>query len=188
MSKQSWPRCPHPKRDGTVCGSASRPSADNVTIAAEDGFCVPHAPIQAAEIEDVHTVDIVSAEIATDSPQVASLREGLRGTLSTEAMVELMNSTLFEALQASKDQFTTCPHCSKRHPVSLPDLGVRATAVKNILELLEGRMREERSDEEQRTDREVKLMHADNQSLTNDELAEKILLLERELTQENAEE
>lgn len=42
-------------------------------------------------------------------------------------------------------------------------------------------MREERDDEAQRTDRQVQLIRADTRSPTNEELAEKILVLEHQL-------
>jgi hypothetical protein len=188
MSKRSdWPRCPHLKRDGAPCGSATRPSDDNVHVPAEDRFCKPHAPkVEPVELEPTaKTEEEPALDVpAPDAQRVDSLRAALRGSVSTDQMADLMGDTLLKALEATRETWSTCPHCHKRHPVALPDLGTRAQAVRSVIELIEGRAKEEGSRQQDELDREVSSLLRNREQLSDVELGELIVRLERELAEE----
>jgi hypothetical protein len=187
MSKRGvdWPRCPHPKRDGTPCGSATR--TENGAPAA-DGFCSPHAPKALVETRTPPAQDVDHAvepeSMPGSSVAVESLRDALRDAVSTEEIAGLMQRVLLQALEASKESFTTCPSCHKRHPVTLPDLGVRAQAVRSLIESLEGRMKEQTDADERKLDRQAELLKKQTRELTDDELARLIVQLEAELAED----
>jgi hypothetical protein len=180
VSKRSdWPRCRRPKRDGTPCGSA--------VITGPDGkpaeTCAPHAP----KLEEVPAEEIAADAEPTPEPTAAptstaveSLRDALRDAVSTEEVAALMQRVLMDALEASKETWATCPHCHKRHPVNLPDLGVRAQAVRSLIESLEGRLREQTDAEQRQLDRKAELLTKQRSEMTDAELARRIVQLKEE--------
>ncbi len=174
--RTDWPRCQHPRKDGTPCNSATRPV---LREPAEDGFCAPHAPRieePAQPIQDVPP-EVESAPSEAPSVAVESLRDALRDAVSTEEVAALMQTVLIDALSSSKETFTTCPSCHKRHPVLLPDLGVRAQAIRGLLESFEGRLKEQTDADERKLDRRAELLQKETRELTTDELARRIVAL-----------
>jgi hypothetical protein len=181
MSKRpDWPRCSRPKKDGTPCNSAARSVLGEP---AEDGLCAPHAPRVEHPAQPTQDAPPELESALSDVPSVAveSLRDALRDAVSTEEVAELMQRVLLDALSASKETFMTCPHCHKRSPQSLPDLGVRAQAIRGLLESFEGRLKEQTDADERKLDRRADLLLKERSAMTDAELARTIVQLREQL-------
>ena len=194
--KNSHPRCSVLLADNSKCRSAVVRDQDG----ALSEFCAHHLKVNAspaplllageplsadAEQELVASVSASTAaseatsslEPPGESTPIASIRAVLRGDLSTASVADSIGELLLEGLRASKDVYTTCPHCSKRHPVSLPDLGTRITAARSLLEELEGKIAAQAKSSEDRV-AEALAGKTRLENLSNDELT--LLLIEQE--------
>lgn len=127
-------------RDGELCAyHLANPPAPPVAV----GDVPEPEPVE----EEVVDVDAgPSAGSVDETPAVVeridSLRAALRQGLLTAETGELISDMLLDGLRSSKDVFTTCPACKHRHPVTLPDLGVRVNAASRLVEEIEGKLRE----------------------------------------------
>lgn len=173
-----WPRCQAPRKDGVPCGSAVIKGTDGKPSAT----CAFHAPqLEAAPAAAEPAVSDEVAPVQNEpSIPVESLRAALRGNLQTEEFAGLVEELLLDSLRASKDVWTSCPHCQKKHPVNLPDVGTRAAAVTRLVEVLEGRAREAANDVEAELDREAQLVLKSIESMTDEELARAFVIAGRE--------
>lgn len=164
MKKGEWPCCEEPLKDGTPC--------DRAVARGDDGgpadLCPRHAKLSTVEaVEDSGETpgperpspdeDLTDASFQSAAPEpvvaepeavpITSLRAALRGEMSTSVVADLMSSMLLEALQSSREIFSTCPDCKHRHPVSIPDFGTRMKAAESLLEQVEGRLEQRAKDE-----------------------------------------
>jgi len=177
VSKTPWPRCIELRKDGSPCSSTVRKIG---AAPAEDQLCAHHFSKVAVQCEAPKSPPKHQEPVLEDvGPPIAieSLREALKGSLSTERVAELMQGTLVAALEASKVVYHTCS-CGKREPVIIPDLGTRANAVKGLVEILEGRLKETTENAEAVLDRKAQALLHDIRSMSDDELAREFVLSE----------
>ena len=178
-------RCAGSLKDGSPCRSVVvRDESDELSA-----FCSHHlklsqaspAPVlaMAPDAGEIHSEAVsLSGATASENPQaeqeresapIASIRQALKGDLSTSSVADSIAELLLEGLRASKEVFTTCPSCNKRHPVSLPDLGTRISAARALMEELEGKLAQQAKSAEDRIS-EALAGKVGLSELTNDEL------------------
>lgn len=196
--KTSWPRCPELLKSGEPCNravttengvpatycahhqnfNASEPHPVSGTLDSDSeesaGSSSPTDTEPAASALIPPVVDAQAqpeAEETTESTPIASIRAALRGGLLTSETAEAIVDLILEALRATKSVYASCPSCGKRHPVSLPDLGSRVNAASQLLEQLEGRLKQEAVSADERAAAISSKAQDDLGSLTDDELA-----------------
>ena len=191
MSKTPWPHCSAPEG----CTSATREvvgSYRGKRIPEPDGRCSFHKIEDTVYIEpqpEPTATPEEPEEIATvdESPvvveRIESLRESLRSDLITSEVAELIRDQLLEGLRASKVSFATCPHCSHRHPIVLPDLATRINATQKLVEELEGKLQAQYESAEDKLDRASAALVKDRSQMSDAELARAIILLEQEIAE-----
>jgi hypothetical protein len=115
--------------------------------------------------------------------RVASIRAALRGDLLSVEVAESVGDLILEGLRASKDVYSTCPGCGKRHPVSLPDLATRVSAARSLVEELEGKLAAKATTVEERVEAVAAAAQRDLEALSDDELS--LLLYDPEAPEES---
>lgn len=186
MSKRVWPPC---SEEG--CTNVVREIAGSYRGPRQpepDGRCARH------RIEDTQFVPTPAAVVPTDeepqatldespvaSERIASLRDALRGDLLSTEVASLIRDQLLEGLRSSKTSFATCPNCSHRHPVTLPDLSTRISATQRLVEEIEGKLAAQQQSAGSAIDQEATKLLRDREALSDEELARYIAQLEREL-------
>lgn len=172
---------------GAYCAHHLKTSAAlSPPLAVEEGTKVPEQPAAAApatafppalpdtavaagEPAPDEAEPGLTSEGPTESIPIASLRAALRGELSTSAVADLMGEMLLEALRASKEVFSTCPGCNRRHPVAIPDFGTRMKAAESLISEIEGRQAAVAKSSQERV-HEALAGRTRIEDLTNDEL------------------
>jgi hypothetical protein len=196
--KNPAPRCIGQLKDGSDCRSvaikgpycafhskqalkqASTASPPPVQAVEEQPATAAPGPLDTAVVAGTScesTGEPIEDAEPRDSTPIASLRAALRGDLSTSTVADLMGEMLLEALRASKEVFSTCPACNRRHPVSIPDFGTRMKAAESLLEQIEGRLAQQSKSSEERI-HEALNGKTRIEDLSNDELL--LLTLEKE--------
>lgn len=189
MGKRAWPRC-------------SQPGCSSVVRRIEGDYEGPRQPepdgkCSAHKIEDTEYVappivrtDDVPAQLEPEavldaspvtSERIESLRDALREGVVTAEVADLVREQLLEGLRASKSIFVTCPDCKHRHPVVLPDLATRISATQKLIEEVEGKLAAKQEDTVTELERRGRVIAREASELTNEELALKIAVLEKEL-------
>jgi hypothetical protein len=113
---------------------------------------------------------------------VASIRDALRTLVSTQEVADLLNETLVEGLKATKPRSVPCPSCGTSVKVELADLGTRVTAATKLLESIEGRLKEAAGDQADQESRKGKDLLRNMAAMSNEDIAQAIVRLERELS------
>jgi hypothetical protein len=188
MGKRDWPTC---SEEG--CTSAAREVRGDYRGPRQpeaDGKCARHriedttylpTPTPVPTLEEETEPEATLDESPVVVERIASLRDALRGDLLSSEVAALIRDQLLEGLRAAKTSFTTCPKCSHRHPVTLPDLSTRISATQRLVEEIEGKLAAQQQSAESAIDQEATKLLRDREALTDDELARYISRLEREL-------
>lgn len=110
---------------GEYCAGHYRKLAEAKALEA------PEAPVAEPVEAEPETVDEPAAPQRKRRGRVANVREALREDASEayDRIVDLLE----QAMDAERDQYATCPNCSKRHPVKVADWGARTKAVELLL-------------------------------------------------------
>jgi hypothetical protein len=177
------PKTPHGQcearlRSGEQCTSVAPQNPEGLNLCAG---CRKRAAkelasrkaAQAAAVAEAEGLveEAAAAEPAVEAEHIASLRQALRSGLMTTEVAEHARELLLQALAASRDVYSTCPHCSRRHAVHLPDLATRVGAVRELLNQLEGAMVQNVKGADEREKEIAAKAQADLDSLTDSELA-----------------
>lgn len=191
MSKRAeWPRC-------SDCGNAVRDVQGDYPgkrIPEPDGKCSAHRSQDTAYVapELVHIADASEEPDVTldETPAVVerieSLRDAMRGDLLTGEVASLIREQLLDALRAVKQQWTTCPHCQKRHSVPLADLATRINAASKLIEEVDGKLAAQQETAESALDRKATRLVRNRSDMSDEDLARVIAQLEEELSADEA--
>jgi hypothetical protein len=191
MSRRDWPRC-------SECANVVRDVQGDYPgkrIPEPDGRCSAHrledtlyAPPEIAQTDDAAEPE---AELTLDeSPaaveRIESLRDAMRGDLLTGEVADLIRLQLLDALRAVKQQWTTCPHCQKRHSVPLADLATRINAASKLIEEVDGKLAAQQETAQSALEREATKLTRSRAAMSDSDLALRIVMLEADLAADRA--